>query len=64
MGFLNGKAAVVLGALGPIFDQDMVNIPQVQAGMRASKKGTISPGNYQEIRVRHFHKTLEKYINS
>jgi len=52
-----------LGALGPIFDQDMGNLPYVQSGMKASKKGAVSLGNYQEIRIRHFHRTLDKYLN-
>lgn len=52
-----------LGALGGIFDQDMGNLPYVQKGLKASKKGRVSLGNYQEIRIRHFHHTLSKYIN-
>jgi hypothetical protein len=30
--------------------------------MKASGKGTVSLANYQEIRIRHLHATLDKYI--
>ncbi|MEO0996904.1 MAG: aromatic ring-hydroxylating dioxygenase subunit alpha [Pseudomonadota bacterium] len=55
--------AAELGALGPIFDQDMGNLPYVQAGMRASKRGHITLAGYQESRVRQMHQTLMKYID-
>ena len=55
--------AAELGALGPIFDQDMGNLPYVQAGMRASKRGSVMLANYQESRIRHMHQTLMKYID-
>jgi hypothetical protein len=58
-------AGEVLGAgLANVFNQDGANLPQVQKGMKASKKGTVTLGNYQEVRIRHFHQTLDKYINS
>lgn len=57
-----GCWADVLGVLGSILDQDMENLPQVQQGMRNSKTGVIQLGNYQEVRVRHFHQTLDKYL--
>lgn len=51
-----------LGVLGGIVDQDMGNLPHVQAGMHASKNGQLQLGNYQESRIRHFHQTLDKYL--
>ena len=51
-----------LGALGGIFDQDMGNLPYVQKGLRTSKKGSVTLGNYQEVRIRHFHRALSKYV--
>ena len=58
-------AAEVLGAgLANVFDQDGANLPQVQKGMKASKKGKVTLGNYQEVRIRHFHQTLDKYLNA
>jgi phenylpropionate dioxygenase-like ring-hydroxylating dioxygenase large terminal subunit len=51
-----------LGVLGSIVDQDMGNLPHVQAGMKASKTRKLQLANYQEVRVRHFHQTLDKYL--
>ncbi len=55
-------AAAELGTLGNIFDQDMANLPYVQEGLKASKTGEVNLGDYQEIRIRHFHRTLDKYL--
>lgn len=55
----------VLGAgLANVFAQDCANLPQVQKGMKASKKGAATLANYQEVRIRHFHQTLDKYLNA
>lgn len=51
-----------LGALGPIFDQDMGNLPFVQKGMKTSRKGAVSLANYQEVRIRHFHQAMDRYL--
>ena len=57
-------AAEVMGAgLSNVFNQDGANLPQVQRGLKASKKGAVTLANYQEVRIRHFHQTLEKYLN-
>ena len=40
----------------------MSNIPEVERGIRSSKKGKIVYANYQESRLRHYHKTIDKYI--
>lgn len=55
--------AAELGALGDVFEQDMANLPYVQEGLKCSKNGEVQLGDYQEIRLRQFHQTLEKYIN-
>ncbi|MCP4841942.1 MAG: aromatic ring-hydroxylating dioxygenase subunit alpha [Halieaceae bacterium] len=58
-------AAEVMGeGLSNVFNQDGANLPQVQKGLKASKKGTVMLGNYQEVRIRHFNQTLEKYLNA
>jgi phenylpropionate dioxygenase-like ring-hydroxylating dioxygenase large terminal subunit len=58
-------AAEVMGAgLSNVFNQDGANLPQVQKGLKASKKGAVTLANYQEVRIRHFHQTLEKYLNA
>ncbi len=51
-----------LGVLGDVFQQDMENLPFVQEGLKCSKNGEVQLGNYQEIRVRHLHATLDKYL--
>jgi phenylpropionate dioxygenase-like ring-hydroxylating dioxygenase large terminal subunit len=53
-----------LGGLGPVFDQDDSNMPALQKGMLASKKGAVSLASYQESRIRHLHQTLDKYLNA
>lgn len=52
-----------LGGLGAVFEQDMDNLPYVQEGLHASKTGTVQLANYQEIRIRQFHQTLDKYLS-
>lgn len=56
------SAATELGALGPVFDQDMNNLGAMTKGLRASKKGAVTLASYQESRIRHHHETLDKYL--
>lgn len=56
-------AAPEIGGLGAVFEQDMDNLPFVQEGLHASKNGKVHLGNYQEIRIRQFHQTMDKYIS-
>lgn len=56
------SAATELPVLGPVVDQDMGNMPQVQAGLGASATGRVHLGRYQEVRIRHFHRTLDRYL--
>ena len=51
------------GPLGRIVQQDWDNLPHVQDGMKAMKSGEVQLGDYQEVRIRHFHQTLDKYLN-
>lgn len=51
------------GQLGAVFEQDMANLPYVQDGLIASSNNRIELGKYQESRIRHFHQTLDKYLN-
>lgn len=57
-----GSFADHLGQLGNVLEQDMYNLPQVQAGMKVSKTGQLRLARYQESRVRHFQHTLDKYL--
>ena len=56
-------AAPELGVLGHVFEQDMGNLPFVQDGLKVSKNGQVQLGDYQEIRIRQFHQTLDKYLD-
>jgi len=53
-----------LGVLGHVFEQDMDNLPYVQDGLHCSQNGEVQLGDYQEIRIRQFHQTLDKYIDA
>jgi phenylpropionate dioxygenase-like ring-hydroxylating dioxygenase large terminal subunit len=56
-------AATELGiGLGEVLDQDVGNIVQVQAGLKASKAGVLQLANYMDVRIRHFHRTIDKYL--
>ena len=61
---LFSEAPGLEGGLGRVFDQDFSNLKMVQKGMKSLKSGEVVLGNYQEIRIRHFHQTLDKYINA
>lgn len=53
-----------IGVLAHIFDQDFVNLPKIQAGMRsaADSHAQTALGHYQESRIRYFHDVLEKTL--
>lgn len=48
--------------LANVYDQDTTNLRAQQQGFKASKKKAETLGNYQEVRIRHFHRTLERYL--
>jgi phenylpropionate dioxygenase-like ring-hydroxylating dioxygenase large terminal subunit len=50
-------------ALGHVFDQDTGILRSQQEGFLAAKKKGETLTNYQEVRVRHVHQTLDKYLN-
>jgi phenylpropionate dioxygenase-like ring-hydroxylating dioxygenase large terminal subunit len=54
--------AAELSVLATVFEQDMSNLPYVQDGLKASKTGMVNLSEYQEIRIRQFHQTLDKYL--
>jgi len=45
-----------------VYDQDVVNLERQTRGVYASRKTGQTLGNYQEIRIRRIHKTLDKYL--
>lgn len=58
----NWSDAPELGALGAVVDQDMANMELTHDGLKASKNQRVELGDYQEVRIRHFHQTLDKYL--
>ncbi|MEZ5559000.1 MAG: aromatic ring-hydroxylating dioxygenase subunit alpha [Pseudomonadales bacterium] len=48
-------------SLGEVLDQDASNLPMVQKGMNSAGFRGLWIGD-QELRIRHFHKTLDDYL--
>lgn len=48
--------------LARVYDQDTANLRAQQQGFRASKKPGQTLGNYQEVRIRHFERTVDRYL--
>jgi hypothetical protein len=46
---------------GDLLDEDLYNLPRIQAGMRSGAFRGLHLGD-QEVRIRHFHRTLEQYL--
>ena len=49
-------------SLGFVLDQDAWNLPRVQKGMNSAGFRGLYIGN-QELRIRHFHKTIDDYLH-
>jgi hypothetical protein len=54
--------AFVATGLAHVLDQDTANFRRQRRGMRASQKPGQTLGNYQEVRIRHFHQVLDEYL--
>ena len=52
-----------LGSAAMVADQDTDNLMRIQKGLRASRKPGVTLARYQESRIRHFHATLDDYMN-
>ena len=50
--------------LNKIFNQDYLNHRGVQKGLRNHPKGEVIFASYQESKIRHFHETLSKWLDS
>jgi hypothetical protein len=50
-----------LGWLGKIYDEDTGNLQLQQQGLKTSRKG-LTLGNYQEVRIRRMHMTLQEFL--
>jgi phenylpropionate dioxygenase-like ring-hydroxylating dioxygenase large terminal subunit len=51
-----------LGLLAKVFTQDTFNLPNVQAGLEAQTYDEVVLANYQETKIRHFHKLLSERV--
>lgn len=49
--------------LGEIYDQDVYGLQQCQAGIRDGGDADIIYSAYQEVRIRHLHQTLARYLS-
>jgi phenylpropionate dioxygenase-like ring-hydroxylating dioxygenase large terminal subunit len=49
--------------LGRIFDQDLFNLPNVQKGLEATAKKTVTLAAYQEMKIRHFYELHERWVS-
>lgn len=59
---LAGVAA--LGRFTTVLQQDLDNFPLVQRGMETSPRAGVTLANYQEVRIRHFHQVLDRYLGA
>ena len=50
--------------MGHVYDQDTKNLGLQQEGFKAAGKKGETLGNYQEIRIRHLHQTIDKYLTA
>lgn len=51
-----------IGQFAAVFAQDLANLPHVKTGLRASGLGVVNYGRYTEMRIRHMHQTIDRYI--
>ena len=51
-----------LGPLAKIFQQDSLNLPWVQQGMKNIESGELVFGNYNESKIRHFHEQYQRWL--
>jgi hypothetical protein len=45
-----------------VLDQDTANLAAQTRGFKASKKRGQTLGNYQEVRARHLHSMVRRYV--
>ena len=48
--------------LGAVYDQDTGNLEMQYRGFVAAKKRGQTLGDYQEVRIRHLHQTIDRYM--
>lgn len=53
-----------MGQLADVFEQDMANLPRVQAGLKSLGKRGVTFGDYQEARLRLIHRNIDRCIEA
>ena len=53
-----------LGLLARVFNQDVYNLPKVQAGLETGAIETVTLALYQETKLRHFHRLLDAWVSA
>ena len=53
-----------LGEVGVLFQQDADQLPAVQRGMHNLVSGDLTLTEYLEVRIRHYHQTLDSYLGA
>lgn len=56
------KTGVLSNWLGQVYDQDMVNIRNMQEGLVSGADKSVFLSDYHESRIKHFHHTLDSYV--
>ena len=56
------KEAKGMSGLADVFEQDMANLPRVQAGLKSKGAKGVSFGLYQEGRMRLLHRLIDQFI--
>jgi hypothetical protein len=51
-----------LGMTAKIFQQDSINLPLVQKGLKAQERQEVVFGNYNETKIRHFWEHLYQWL--
>ena len=51
-----------MGMLTKIFNQDLRNLPYVYAGMKTTARENLRIGDYNELKLRHWHNLYAQQI--
>ena len=51
-----------LGPLAKVFQQDSLNLPHVQTGLKAQEQQEVIFASYNESKIRHFYQTLFRWL--
>ena len=55
--------AAVLGPIVKVFQQDSLNLPHVQTGLKAQEQQEVIFASYNETKIRHFYQHLFRWLD-